>query len=77
MDNENALTEMNDNWRPKVMVLGVVIGALAGLGAAYLLVQRAEKRGAAPELDAKEGITLGLLVFGLLRQVAALGEKDK
>ena len=77
MDNENALTEMNDNWRPKVMVLGVVIGALAGLGAAYLLVQRAEKRGAAPELDAKEGITLGLLVFGLLRQVATLGEKDK
>ena len=77
MDNENALTEMNDNWRPKVLSLGVIIGALAGLGAAYLLVQRADKRGAAPELDAKEGITLGLLVFGLLRQVAALGEKDK
>jgi hypothetical protein len=77
MGNENALVETGDTWRPKVMTMGVLIGALAGLGAAYLLIQRADKRGAAPELSAKEGITLGLLVFGLLRQVSMLGENDK
>jgi hypothetical protein len=65
-----------ENWRPKILALGALIGALTGLGAAYLLVQRAEKEGGEPNLSTKEGITLGLLVFGLLRQVSQLGGGD-
>ncbi len=78
MSDETALTtEVIENWRPKVLTLGVIIGALAGLGAAYLMVQRADKRGVRPELSAKEGVTLGMLVFGLLRQISVLGENEK
>ncbi len=78
MSDETALTtEVIDNWRPKVLTLGVIVGALAGLGAAYLMIQRSEKRGVRPELNAKEGVTLGMLVFGLLRQISMLGESDK
>jgi hypothetical protein len=51
-----------------------VIGLLAGLLAAYLLIQRAEKQNQKPELNAGEGVKLGVLVFGLLRQIATLGE---
>jgi hypothetical protein len=47
------------------------------LGAAYLLIQRAKKREEPPNLTAFEGIKLGLLVFGLLRQVAILGSGDE
>jgi len=54
-----------------------VIGALTGLGAAYLLIQRAKRRAEPPSLNAGEGIKLGLLVFGLLRQVAMLGSGDE
>ena len=63
-----------EDWKPKVLVIGGVIGLLTGLLAAYLLVQRAEKEAIKPQLSAGEGVKLGVLVFGLLRQVAMLGE---
>ena len=63
-----------DNWKTKALLIGAGVGLLAGLGAAYMLVQRAEKDGGRPELSAGEGIKLGLLVLGLLRQVAQLGD---
>lgn len=64
----------NENWRIKTLVLGCIIGAAVGLGAAYLLIQRAEKEQGRLQMNAGEGIKLGLLVLGLLRQVAQLGE---
>ncbi len=69
--------ELDTSWTGQVMVIGAVVGALTGLGAAYLLIQRAKKRAERPNLNASEGIRLGLLVFGLLRQVALLGSGDE
>jgi len=62
------------SWKTKTLILGGVIGALVGLSAAYLLIQRAEKEQGRLQMNAGEGIKLGLLVLGLLRQVAQLGE---
>lgn len=76
-DEIDTIEEAVDNWRPKLLVVGAVIGALTGIGAAYLLIQRAEKAGSRPELSTREGISLGLLVFGLLRQVSALGSGEE
>jgi hypothetical protein len=69
--------EMDTSWATPVLAVGAVVGALTGLGAAYLLVQRAKKRGETPNLSAIEGIKLGLLIFGLLRSVAMLGSGDE
>jgi hypothetical protein len=69
-------TPLEENWKPKLLIIGAVVGALTGLGAAFLLAQRAEKQGLKPSLGTKEGISLGMLVFGLLRQVAQLGGGD-
>jgi hypothetical protein len=63
-----------DNWKPKVLAIGGVLGLLTGLLAAYLMIQRAEKLETKPELSAGEGVKLGVLVLGLLRSVAMLGE---
>ena len=63
-----------DNWKPKVLVIGGAIGLLTGLLAAYLMIQRAEKDETKPELIAGDGVKLGVLVLGLLRSVAMLGE---
>jgi hypothetical protein len=79
---ENLVVESNDivetdtSWVGQVLAIGAVVGALTGLGAAYLLIQRSKKRAEPPSLNATEGIKLGLLVFGLLRQVAMLGSGD-
>lgn len=62
------------NWKAQTLVAGAVIGALAGVGAAYLLVKRAEDNDEPPQLSAREGVSLGLMVLGLLRQVAQLGD---
>ncbi len=62
------------NWKTTTLVIGGVVGALVGLSAAYLLIQRAEKEQGRLQMNAGEGIKLGLLVLGLLRQVAQLGE---
>lgn len=64
---------VEEQWKPKVLAMGAVIGLLAGMVAAYLLVQRAESQGQKPKLTAGEGVKLGALVFGLLRQISQLG----
>jgi hypothetical protein len=64
-------------WTSKVLGIGAAIGALTGVGAAFLLVQQTKKKGVLPEIDAGEGIRLALLVFGLLRSVATLGADER
>jgi hypothetical protein len=61
-------------WKPKALAVGALVGALTGLAGAYLLVRRAEMAGTRPKLDPGEGLRIGLLVMGLLRQVAVLGD---
>jgi hypothetical protein len=63
-----------ENWKSKVMLIGGMVGLLAGLGAAYMLIQRADRDAEKPELNLVEGIKLGLLVLGTLRQISQLGE---
>ena len=64
------LIEMDTSWTGRVLAIGIGVGALTGLAAAYLLIQRAKKRAEPPNLNAGEGVKLGVLVFGLLREGA-------
>jgi hypothetical protein len=65
------------NQNSKVLVLGALLGAATGLVAAMMLQRRAERTGNEISLSAGEGIQLGVMVMGLLRAVAALGDDDK
>lgn len=58
----------------RVLLGGVLIGALTGLIAAMLLKRRAEKNESETAITAGEGLKLGVLVFGLLRAIASLGD---
>ena len=58
----------------KVILAGALIGAVTGLMAALLLTRRAEKEEKETAITAGEGIKLGVLVFGLLRAIASLGD---
>ena len=66
--------ESNEQWKTRTITLGLLLGAAAGLTAAYLMVKRAEQEGKNPEMTPGEGVKLGLLVLGVLRQIAQLGE---
>ena len=62
-----------DNWKSNVLLTGAVIGTLAGLGAAYMFMQRAEREEARPEITPGEGVKLGLLVLGPAALCCAIG----
>ncbi len=62
---------MNKN---RTLLLGALVGAFTGLIAASLLNRRAEKGEKETALTAGEGMKLGVLVFGLLRAIASLGD---
>ena len=58
----------------RLLLGGALIGALTGLIAAMLINRRAEKNNSETAITAGEGIKLGVLVFGLLRASASLGD---
>ena len=61
---------MKSNWKAKALIIGGLIGALAGIGATFIMVRRSDEP---PEMCATDGIKLGLLLLGLVRQVGELG----
>lgn len=65
-----------NNWRGRTLLLGALIGALTGLGAAYVLVRRAEESGEPPQLGTGEGVRLGMGVLGLLRMISGFGGEE-
>ena len=60
--------------KSRTIFLGALIGAITGLIAAMLLTRRAEKNERETAITTGEGLKLGVLVFGLLRAIASLGD---
>lgn len=68
-------TNPENNWKTKILVLGAVMGALLGLGTAYLLVRTAEENnGGPPQISTTDTIKTILGVIGLMRGIASLGD---
>jgi gas vesicle protein len=63
--------------RGRTILFGVLIGAATGLVAAMLLNRRAGKDERTTAITAGEGLKVGVLVFGLLRAIASLGDDEK
>ena len=63
---------MNKN---RTLLLGALAGAMTGLVAAMLLNRRAEETGDELALTAGDGMKLGVMVIGLLRAIASLGDE--
>jgi len=71
MTNEELAT-VDNTWKTKLLAAGAVIGALTGIGAAYLMIQRADEEGL--QFSSKEGVKLGMTLLGFLRQITQLGD---
>ena len=63
--------------RTRIMIYGALIGAGTGLVAAMLLNRRAVKDERSTAITTGEGLKLGILLVGLLRAIASLGDDEK
>ena len=58
----------------RILLYGALFGAATGLIGALLLQRRAEQEGTQLSITASDGMKLGVMVIGLLRAVASLGD---
>ncbi len=71
-----AREEQEDrNWKSRTLAIGTLLGALTGLGAAYLLIRRVEESGQRLAITPAKGVKLGMLLVGLLRSLLSWGEE--
>jgi hypothetical protein len=58
----------------RTIFIGTLIGAFTGLIAAMLLTRRAERDERSTAITTGDSMKIGVLVFGLLRAIASLGD---
>lgn len=61
------------DWKAKAIIVGGVVGALVGIGAAYLYIRNIEEAGHEPQLATKDALTIGVSLASLVKQIANLG----
>lgn len=75
---DKAITKQEETidnaWKVRTLVIGGVLGALIGLGTAFLLTRRAEQNGTQLSITPSKGVQLGVLLAGLMRSIMNLGE---
>ncbi len=77
MNHEIAEIDRGENWQTKVLLAGGLIGAVVGLVTSWLLVRTArETRGGPPAITTGDAIKVGVTTIGLVRAIAALGDKS-
>lgn len=65
----------NNDWKTKTYLIGAVVGAVVGLGTAFLVARSSDERGGGPpEISTGDLLKVGVGVFGLVRGIAALGD---
>jgi hypothetical protein len=66
--------KLDNTWKIQTLLIGGVLGALVGVGAAFLLTKRAEQKGTQLAVTPAKGVQLGVMIAGLLRSILTLGE---
>ncbi|WP_374685773.1 hypothetical protein [Promineifilum sp.] len=76
LDHEIAAMSNQEGWQTKVILAGGALGAVVGLVTSWLLVRTArETRGGPPAISTGDAIKVGITTIGLVRAIAALGER--
>lgn len=60
-----------------VLLVGGLIGMLAGVAAAYMLIRKQEKTGQPIKFSSSDGMKLGMSTFSLMKLVSDIAVKPK
>lgn len=76
MSRSNLAINDNDSWKSKALLVGGVLGALVGVGTAYLLARTAEEKGGGPPaISTADAVKATVGIIGLMRGIASLGDR--
>ncbi len=64
----------NTNWKPRVLIIGAMIGAALGLMAGFLYVRVADESGGPAKVSTGNAVKLGLAALAVVRQASQLGD---
>jgi len=64
------------DWKSKFLIVGALVGLISGLLAAFVIIQRAEQKQIKPNINAGDGVKVGLGVLGVLKLISDIGDKS-
>jgi uncharacterized protein YpmS len=64
------------DWKTKFLIIGALVGLVSGLIAAFVIIQRAEQKHVQPNINAGDGVKVGLGVLGVLKLISDIGDKS-
>ncbi len=69
---------MREEWKMRVLIIGALVGAIVGLGTAYLLARTAEEsESGPPTISTADALKAGVNIVGVVRGIAALANPKK
>jgi hypothetical protein len=68
--------EQASSWRTRFLLIGAGLGAVVGLGTAYLLARTAEENGEGPpNISTGDAVKAAVGIIGMMRGIASLGDR--
>lgn len=78
LNQELAAMEETKDWEARVIVVGGIIGAAIGVVTSLLLVRTSrEAHAGPPAINTSDAFKVGITAIGLVRSIAALGERQR
>jgi hypothetical protein len=78
INQELAAMEDTNDWETRVIVVGGILGAVVGLLTSWLLIRTSrEAHAGPPAITTSDAFKVGITAIGLVRSIAALGERQR
>ena len=69
-------TMTDEQWKTRTLILGALVGAILGVGTAYLLNRTAEESGGGPpQITTGDAVKAAIGIVGVMRGIASLGDR--
>ncbi len=78
LNQEIAAMDDTNDWETRVVVVGGILGAVVGVLTSYLLIRTSKEAHAGPPaITTSDAFKVGITAIGLVRSIAALGERQR
>ncbi len=78
LNQELASMDASHDWERRVVVAGGILGAFVGVVTSLLLIRTSrEAHAGPPAINTSDAFKVGITAIGLVRAIAALGERQR